>query len=525
MSLEEFLDDSSLNDTVWNENEIDLNAISTTLSNTTSLDLLKSGSMGHVGAGNNSEFGINGHSGHGLNKHYDPPYILKFSNLPNKFSNFEIEDLFRTKFTRFVKFKMFWELNKNPSLDESGTTFEKNFLKSSKVSFVEVYSFRDMDKIMGQWRVPLMDIYAIKVEAAEFADFQNYVNKHALLTSTCLDPAKPLTDHVQHKNTAEQRKSKLNPFGDAKPVDTQTTILKIEETVEKFHIEDTTVLRKISFSEPCPIDVTKVTLLKRENTDANNGHVVKGDDFKSNYKTNSTNLTMKDKKSAQTPKLKLTFSEILQKAAKEKTETSSGSMSPGSASAFLLSIPTQAQSKTISSEFITDQEPETVTSNTGSTSKFVFKENTDPQHRPFYNRGDHRGFTRSRGAHIRRGGNTRGSHKGVYEDRRVHSSHSKDNAKYENVGGDYFNTESFGSGDANVGKRFSGTNRRQSNDGGHKSQNMCSLFRPAAGFLMCDNGNNDSNYNNDNNRGDCGGRDYFRGSRGRGRGRGNRGLH
>lgn len=256
MSLEEFFNDNSLGDSAWNEDEIDLSAITSSLSNTTSLDVLKKSTMS--GRNNNNTSYHNKCST--IPRQQSPPYILKFSNLPSTFSNFEVEDLFQSKFTRFVKFRLFWELNKNPSMN-TVNEFEKVFSKDSKVAFVEVYSFRDMFKILNQWTDPLLKIYKIKTTLADRDDFQNYMDKDSIV-SVSDDPSKP----YEVKKGSNQDRRKSNPFGAAKPVDTQTKTLEIEEKMESLHIEDTAILRRLSMGSND--DFKKFTILKRESEES-----------------------------------------------------------------------------------------------------------------------------------------------------------------------------------------------------------------------------------------------------------------
>lgn len=276
MSLEEFLGDDTLGDSVWNEDEINLDAIT----NTTNIDFLKnkSGTDNYDSQANphNHNFG-RGHNQNPFDYHnkggygrdhemgespsssmHGPPYIVKFSQLPPKFSDGDIHDLFHEKFTKFVKFKLFWELNKNPSIDmlKSGSVFDLNFKRVTKVGFVELYTGRDMDKILKYWSAPLLKIHNIKVEAAEFADFKEYMTKVELLTDPKDDAGKPYV----------MPRKKSNPFGAAKPVDTQSKILAIEDKVGKLHIEDTKTLRRLSEGEsvnPVVLKPGKVHILKK----------------------------------------------------------------------------------------------------------------------------------------------------------------------------------------------------------------------------------------------------------------------
>ncbi|AAS53012.2 AER332Wp [Eremothecium gossypii ATCC 10895] len=515
MSLEEFLDDSSLNDSAWNENEIDLSAISTTLSNTTSLDLLKSAAKGHGGHGGGDYGGgfSNGSHFHGSGRQYDPPYIIKFSNLQKSFSNHDIEDLFRTKFTRFVKFKMFWELNRSPPLD-SDSLFDKCFTKNSKVAFVEVYSFRDMDKIMSQWREPLMELHAIKVEPAEFSDFQNYVNKDKALPSGSPDAGKLSSTGPggNPKHAAQPAKPKVNPFGDAKPVDTQTKILKIEETVQKFHIEDTTALRKLSFGDSSP-EGKKVTLLKREGHSKGDSHAIDDEEIEEPApKARTSNATASAAK-PEASKPRLTYSEVLQKAAKERDDAAAASIASIKQSSPLISPAALDATGALAPRSASDQSKRHGDNkdefNDTQSSRFVFKDGADPHRGSF--RGSGRGnFRGGRGGGTMRKSASRSGHRGNHEGRGGHHSHSRDSG-FEN--GTDGNSKSYerhdGDGGNSTGRHYG--NDRRHNDG-HRGQNVYSLFRPAAGFLG-DSGNTGNGGARDNNRGG-------RGGRGRGRGRG-----
>lgn len=268
MSLEEFFNDNSLGENVWDEEEINLDAISSPLTNTTSLDVLKQAPIklatrGSFGEGHRhpmpSASTPHGAAGGQLR---GPPYIVKFSNLPSLFSGREIEDLFQTKCTKFIKFKIFWELNKTPSVGaalKNSNVFDANFTRDSKVAFTELYSARDMDKILMHWTQPLRELYNIHVTMAEFDDFKNYMAKTKLLGESD-DPSRPYKPKEAAKidkrrtnsgsdpsQTKQRRKS--NPFGSAKPVDTQSKILTIEQKMSELHIEDTKTLRRVSLGE------------------------------------------------------------------------------------------------------------------------------------------------------------------------------------------------------------------------------------------------------------------------------------
>ncbi|SCU88807.1 LAFA_0E14664g1_1 [Lachancea sp. 'fantastica'] len=249
MSLEEFFNDSSLGDSVWNDEDINLEAISSPLTNTTSIDVLKHTPIRLATRGPDDPFGHQ-HSGApmgaaGGSQAMGPPYIVKFSHLPSEFTGPEIEDLFQTKCTKFIKFKLFWELNKKPAMGvalKNSDFFDANFTRDSKVSFTELYSARDMDKILHHWTEPLKEIYDIIVTAADRVDFKNYVEKSKSLKESD-DPTRPF---VPKKEPARPHKTKSNPFGSAKPADTQTITNDIEEKFSKLHVEDTKTLRRLS---------------------------------------------------------------------------------------------------------------------------------------------------------------------------------------------------------------------------------------------------------------------------------------
>lgn len=304
MSLEEFLGDDSLGDSVWNEDDINLDAIN----NTINIEVLKnshpksninnnstlggqpqirqnmvlpqysvksttlSSSVTNSTSVSSSSFNQNDYykkqnpqlknvsDSHSNNQQQfvvqGPPYMIKFSNLPPRFANSDIEELFEAKYTKFVKFKIFWEINKNPSLStlKSGSIFDQNFKRDSKVAFVEVYSARDIMKILKYWCQPLKEIYKIRTEPAQYDDFKEYMAKINLLTDPSDDPSKSYVVPMD----------KPSPFGIAKSVDTQSKILNLEEKMERLHIENTeTLRRRSSEGEPLESLKSKITVLKK----------------------------------------------------------------------------------------------------------------------------------------------------------------------------------------------------------------------------------------------------------------------
>ncbi|KAG0680820.1 polymerase suppressor [Kluyveromyces marxianus] len=315
MSLEEFFSDNSLGDSVWDEQEIDLNAIKTSISNTTSLDVLKNSA---------------------------PPYILKFANLPASFSNYEIEDLFKAKRAQFVKFKLFWELNKTLGAKNEPTVFQQLFKRDSKVAFVEVYSYRDMEKILTQWKTPLRELYNIRVDMPSFDDFKEYMDKDKLIDPRD-DASKPYRAPEGGAAAARRRSSgeglpppterrKSNPFGSAKPVDTQTKLLQIESKIDQLGIEDTKTLRRLTIgsdeednheneSNQEKGDRVRKSLqvLKREkNIDDNDSEAISNHAASMSPPPSASNATTATASASATPPPKLNFMSIIKK--KEQTE-------------------------------------------------------------------------------------------------------------------------------------------------------------------------------------------------------------
>ena len=292
MSLEEFLGDDSLGDSVWNEDDINLDAIN----NTINIEVLKNSHPKNNSNNNNntdqsqirqhvviSQYSgkptMSSSSSFHQNDHYKrqnnpsrnasdsymnnqqpfvvqgPPYMIKFSNLPPRFADSDIEELFEAKYTRFVKFKIFWEINKNPSIStlKSGSIFDQNFKRDSKVAFVEVYSARDIMKILKYWSQPLKEIYKINIEPAQYDDFKEYISKINLLTDPSDDPSKP---YLAPKN-------KPSPFGTDLPTDTPSKMLDIEEKMGKLHVEDKETLERLSKGEQLESLKPKITILKK----------------------------------------------------------------------------------------------------------------------------------------------------------------------------------------------------------------------------------------------------------------------
>lgn len=246
MSLEEFFNENSLGDSAWDEEDINLDAISSPLTNTTSIDVLKHTPLRiATRAPEDHEF----HAGfQGAAQTRSPPYIVKFAHLPSQFTGPEIEDLFQTKCTKFIKFKIFWELNKKPSMGvafKNSNVFDANFTRASKVAFTELYSARDLDKILSYWTEPLKELYEIIVTPADFADFMNYMEKTKLL-SEADDPTRPYKPRKDGlKTRSDIKKTKNNPFGTAHPVDEVDPTGDVQVKLSKMRVHDDSKSREV----------------------------------------------------------------------------------------------------------------------------------------------------------------------------------------------------------------------------------------------------------------------------------------
>lgn len=118
-------------------------------------------------SGGRDPFGGHGGRGGPSADVYDggPPYIVKLTNLPVTCNDLFIEDLFRSRYMSFVKFKIL--------IDPSADPFESHIIR--KIAFVELMSSQDMNKAL-KWQ----DLYykaskRVIVEFAEFDDFQHSI--------------------------------------------------------------------------------------------------------------------------------------------------------------------------------------------------------------------------------------------------------------------------------------------------------------------------------------------------------------
>lgn len=520
MSLEEFLGDDSLGDSVWNEDDINLDAIT----NTTNIDILKTKTQKQQGGGSgeshSSSFGYRSPPAHhnviegpGYNNPkasaipMGPPYIVKFSQLPPNFASVDIDDLFHEKFTKFNKCKMFWELNPNPSIAtlNSGTVFEQNFKREGKVAFVELITGRDMDKILKYWTQPLLKYYNIKVEPAQFEDFNEYNAKVKLLSDPRDDASKP---YIPPKPRQSSKSSKSNPFGSAKPVDTQSKILEIEEKVGKLHVEDTSTLRRISGSEPSDPqqqEQHKVTLLKKphEEESASSSSAIE-----------------------EPPVKPLSYLQVIKKTAEETKKSPSG----GSAASTVNTTNSISAADTSLSSSSTSLER--------GPANPAFLENVSGKYGNYYQQQQHHYNNNNNHNNYQNDSHYQQSYQADGEDRPYYkrTSFSENTNNFRGRGGGRGGSFRRGTGPRGGGFRFQNNGRRGgggasnyngSSNGSFNNHNnhqqdgkdypqdekRYSIFKPASGFLW-ENGN-DKSANSHNQRGGNVSRGSYRGGRNR----------
>lgn len=142
-------------------------------------------------------YGGPGGSGPGDN---GPPYIVKLMNLPVTSDDSFVVDLFESRYTPFVKFKIV--------VDPVSSPLETHVIK--KVAFVELTNYQDMTKVL-KW----MDLYykgsrRVVIEPADFGDFQNCISfnqQHEQELMQVLDDFVAGRVHERHINHYQDRSS------------------------------------------------------------------------------------------------------------------------------------------------------------------------------------------------------------------------------------------------------------------------------------------------------------------------------
>jgi hypothetical protein len=266
----------------WADDDIDMASISVPIERPSHFHSLYSGDSFYSGGSGNFSRGGGNDPG--------PPYIAKMVNLPVTASDSFIEDLFKSRFTTFVKFKIV--------VDPSSNILETHIIK--KVAFVELESFGDLQKVL-KW----VDLYykanrKVIVEQADFLDFQHCINfnktkaqeidkiQQEFLSNKQFGhgfpdqddgpharhafPRSPLRSHQPLHSTPPLRrpsfganhlsnapplvapKNKANPFGTAKPVD----VLSKQQEIEKklINLNGTTAQTLGPDGEPGDVETT-----------------------------------------------------------------------------------------------------------------------------------------------------------------------------------------------------------------------------------------------------------------------------
>lgn len=140
----------------WADDEIDIASISVPIEKNRgysgSADLYRSGYGGGGYGSRGSNFMDNG-----------PPYIVKLANLPVTSNDDFVEDLFRSRYTSFVKFKIVF--------DPSSQPLESGIVK--KIAFVELSSFSDQSRVLKWHDLFYRGSRRVVIESADFLDFKN----------------------------------------------------------------------------------------------------------------------------------------------------------------------------------------------------------------------------------------------------------------------------------------------------------------------------------------------------------------
>lgn len=138
----------------WADEEIDMASISVPIEKNRGYN---------YGSDNRYGGGFGGSRG-GFGKPVDngPPYIVKLSNIPLTSDDGFIEDLFQSRFTQLVKFKIIFDPTTRP--------LELGIVK--KIAFVELRSFADQTRVSKWQDVVFKGTRRINIEVADFQDFQ-----------------------------------------------------------------------------------------------------------------------------------------------------------------------------------------------------------------------------------------------------------------------------------------------------------------------------------------------------------------
>ncbi|GME75565.1 unnamed protein product, partial [Ambrosiozyma monospora] len=205
-----------------------------------------------------------------LPKDLPPPYIAKFSNLPEDCTQKLIKDLFESRYTHFDRFKLLVD----PAPPQSRLQSQLHQQKK-KCAFVQMPSVPELQKVV-RWNDIFIERLRIYVEVADFEDFKYVQDFNQSIgfdeakeeerieklkaergsfagsrrgSSNNLPPLRsPERFHVQPVfqdsqsgpsrsrsrsiSPAPPRKPRVNPFGAAKPVDTPIIPIITESTAQ-----------------------------------------------------------------------------------------------------------------------------------------------------------------------------------------------------------------------------------------------------------------------------------------------------
>lgn len=270
----------------WADDDIDLASIS--------VPIERSRHQSHHEA-----FGGSGRGGRSAPGDPGPPYIIKLSQLPIACNDLFVEDLFQSRYTPYVKFKILVDPAADPL--QTGTI--------RKIAFVELESYLDYSKAL-KWH----DLYyrpgrRVVVDIADFQDFQHSVKYNQEHQQQLLDleqdvasgkfrltgPSGPMnrgSPITPHRNLGpklgshagagsgaetskpgfdtvlSKPKPKPNPFGAAKPVD----VLAKENEIQKklITVNHTTIKTMGSVEDATPRERRKsMNILRRESNAEN----------------------------------------------------------------------------------------------------------------------------------------------------------------------------------------------------------------------------------------------------------------
>lgn len=292
-SLKDFLSDTSFGEMNWADDDYDPSTIALPTFNTNNHTRNYYHDNLTYQSNSYSEFGSNRfshnqhqHQYHDMSGPNSPPYIVKLTNIPSFFGIADIEDLFHSRFMKYLKLKVFWEINYEVLSLASDPLEALN--RQKKVAFVELHTPQDLNKVLN-WR----DLYLnnglgrVMTMLGNFQDFKTYNDIHQRVPEED-DPSVPLNerklhqprrpmnppqhniDHqFQNNNRSQhsqahneqlqrdfpvfqqqqeqsaappqqQQRRKSNPFGSAKPVDTLSKELELENKLHELEINKTT---------------------------------------------------------------------------------------------------------------------------------------------------------------------------------------------------------------------------------------------------------------------------------------------